>query len=153
MLLVMLVLIGFILLALEFLVFPGVNVVGILGFISIGAAIYIAYSQMGSTAGHLTLFGIGVGGAVGTWYILRSKTWKRIQLDTEIDSTVEDVSLFVREGEMGIALGRLAPMGKIRVGDYVVEAQSQVGYLPENSEVEVVKVYKNKVVVKPKEIN
>ena len=43
----MLILIGFVLLILEFLVFPGVNVAGILGFACVGIAIYIAYSTMG----------------------------------------------------------------------------------------------------------
>ena len=51
----MLILIGFVLLILEFLVFPGVNVVGILGFACVGIAIYIAYSTMGMTVGHFTL--------------------------------------------------------------------------------------------------
>ena len=48
----MLILIGFVLLILEFLVFPGVNVAGILGFACVGIAIYIAYSTMGTTVGH-----------------------------------------------------------------------------------------------------
>ena len=45
------ILIGFVLLILEFLVFPGVNVAGILGFACVGIAIYIAYSTMGMTVG------------------------------------------------------------------------------------------------------
>ena len=53
----MLILIGFVLLILEFLVFPGVNVAGILGFACVGIAIYIAYSTMGTTVGHFTLLG------------------------------------------------------------------------------------------------
>lgn len=70
----MLILIGFVLLILEFLVFPGVNVAGILGFACVGIAIYIAYSTMGTTVGHFTLLGTALCGFGVTYYVLRSKT-------------------------------------------------------------------------------
>jgi membrane-bound ClpP family serine protease len=56
----------------------------------------------------------------------------------------------VKEGDEGVCLGRLAPMGKVRVGDVVVEAQSPGGYIDANSEVIIVRVLKNKVIVKLK---
>ncbi|MDR2414545.1 MAG: NfeD family protein [Odoribacteraceae bacterium] len=148
--LIMLIVVGFILLLLEFLVFPGVNVVGIIGFTCVGAAVYIAYSRLGATAGHLTLLAIAAGGFAATWYALRSKTWKRLQLDARIDSTVERVDALINEGDEGTCLGRLAPAGKIRVGKEIVEARSLGGYIDANSEVIVVKVFKNKVIVKLK---
>ena len=107
----MLILIGFVLLILEFLVFPGVNVAGILGFACVGIAIYIAYSTMGTTVGHFTLLGTALCGFGVTYYVLRSKTWKRMQLHTQIDSTVEGVDESIREGDVGMTQGRLAPMG------------------------------------------
>ena len=124
-LLFMLVAIGFVLLILEFLVFPGVNVAGILGFACIAGAIWLAYSTMGTTVGHFTLLGTAVCGFGVTWYALRAKTWRRMQLNTQIDSTVEGVDETIREGDVGITQGRLAPMGKVRVGDSVVEAESR----------------------------
>jgi membrane-bound ClpP family serine protease len=148
--LIVLVLVGFSLLLLEFLVFPGVNVVGLIGLVCVGGAVYIAYSSLGSTAGHLTLLAIAGGGFAVTFYALRSKTWKRLQLDARIDGSVEGVDEQVKEGDEGVCLGRLAPMGKVRVGDVVVEAQSPGGYIDANSEVVVVKVLKNKVIVKLK---
>jgi len=148
--LIMLVLIGFVLLLLEFMVFPGVNVVGILGFLCIGGAIYVAYSQMGAISGHITLAFVAVGGSAMTYFALRSKTWKRLQLDTEIDGSVEGVDQSIVEGDEGVTLGRLAPMGKVRVGEYIVEAQSQSGYIDNGQEVLVLKVFKNKIIVKLK---
>ena len=73
-----------------------------------------------------------------------------MQLHTQIDSTVEGVDESIREGDTGVTQGRLAPMGKVRVGDSVVEAESRSGYIEENREVIVLKVYKNKIVVKLK---
>lgn len=148
----MLVLIGGVLVILEFLVFPGVNVAGVLGFICIIAGVYFGYSYYGSTAGHFillgtTLFGIGL-----TWYALRSKTWKKLSLDTKIEGSVEGVDDSVRAGDCGIAQGRLAPMGNVRIGEVVVEAESLSGYIDANQPVEVVKVMKNKIIVKLKTV-
>lgn len=146
----MLVLIGGILVILEFLVFPGVNIAGVLGFICIAAAIYLGYSSYGAVAGHAILFGTIVFGAGITWYALRSSTWKRLSLDTKIDSTVEGVEDFVKAGDTGVCVGRLAPMGNVRIGEALVEAESESGYVDANREVEVVKVLKNKVIVRLK---
>lgn len=148
----MLVLIGGVLVILEFLVFPGVNVAGVLGFICIIAGVYFGYSYYGSAVGHFillgtTLFGIGL-----TWYALRSKTWKKLSLDTKIEGSVEGVDDSVRAGDCGIAQGRLAPMGNVRIGEVVVEAESLSGYIDANQPVEVVKVMKNKIIVKLKTV-
>jgi len=148
--LIALIFMGFVLLALEFLVLPGVNVAGVVGFLCLGGAVYLAYTRMGSLEGHLTLLGLAVCGFGFTYYILRSKTWRRLQLNSSIDSTVEGVGASIREGDSGVCLGRLAPMGKVQVGGQVVEAQSESGYVAENSPVTVVKVYKNKRIVKLK---
>ncbi|MDR1415052.1 MAG: hypothetical protein LBI96_04490 [Odoribacteraceae bacterium] len=148
--LVVLVIVGFTLILLEFLVFPGVNVVGIIGFICVAVAVYVAYSSLGGWAGHLSLLGIAGAGFAVTYYALRSKTWRRCQLDAQIDSTVEGVEAGIKEGDTALCLGRLAPMGKVRVGEAVMEAQSQDGYVDANSEVIIVKVLKSKVIVKLK---
>ena len=146
----MLIAIGFVLLILEFLVFPGVNVAGILGIGCVAVAIYVAYSTMGTTVGHFTLLGTAICGFGVTWYALRSKTWRRMQLNSQIDSTVEGVDDSIKEGDVGVAQGRLAPMGKVRVGDHVAEAESRSGFIDENREVIVLKVFKNKIIVKLK---
>ncbi|MDR1274280.1 MAG: hypothetical protein LBK12_07005 [Odoribacteraceae bacterium] len=148
--LIVLVIVGFALILLEFLVFPGVNVVGIIGFACVAVAVYIAYTSLGRVAGHLSLLGIAVAGFAATFYALRAKTWKRLQLEARIDSTVEGVDEQVREGDIAVCLGRLAPMGKVRVGDAIMEAQSLDGYVDANSEVVIVKVLKSKVIVKLK---
>lgn len=147
-----LILLGAILVILEFLVFPGANVVGILGFGCMIAGIYCGYSFYGTATGHVillaaTLLGFGV-----TWYALRSKTWKRFSLHSQLDGSVEGVDGSVRVGDTGMTLSRLAPMGNVQVGDVVAEAESQSGYIDARQSVEVVKVFKNKIVVKLKTV-
>ncbi|WP_298611390.1 NfeD family protein [uncultured Odoribacter sp.] len=146
----MLVVIGFVLLILEFLVLPGVNVAGIIGFACVCFGVYLGYKFFGTKAGHFILLATAVGGFVVTWYALRAQTWKRLSLNSSIDSTVEGVDESVKVGDRGICLGRLAPMGKVKVGDTIVEALSQSGYIDSHAEVEVVKVNKDKIIVKLK---
>lgn len=75
---------------------------------------------------------------------------ERLSLDTRIDSKVEGVDPAVKAGDAGVTVGRLAPMGKVKVGDSVVEALSESGYVDTNREVEIVKVYADKIIVKLK---
>lgn len=142
--------IGFILVMLEFLVFPGTNVVGLIGLGCIGAGIYMGYKFFGITTGHVIVLGSVIGGGMLTWYSLRSKTWKKLSLSSQIDGKVEGVDAAVKAGDTGISIGRLAPMGKVKVGDCTVEAMSECGYVEANSEVEIIKVYADKVIVKLK---
>ncbi len=73
-----------------------------------------------------------------------------MQLHTQIDSTVEGVDESIREGDVGMTQGRLARWEKYGWGNSVVEAESRSGYIEGNREVVVLKVYKNKIVVKLK---
>ena len=91
----MLILIGAILVVLEILVLPGINVAGILGFISIIAGVYFGYAYYGGVTGHLILAGTVVFGFGMTWYVLRTKTWKRLSLDTRLEGTAESRSGYI----------------------------------------------------------
>ena len=148
----MLILIGCVLVIMEFLVFPGVNVVGLLGFICIITGVYFGYAFYGGPTGHFILLGSVVFGIGITWYALRSNTWKKLSLDTKLDCTVEGVDYSIQVGDEGVTLGRLAPMGNVKLGEIVVEAESQSGYIDARQEVVVVKVFKNKIVVKLKTV-
>ncbi|NLO02620.1 MAG: hypothetical protein GX126_09935, partial [Bacteroidales bacterium] len=48
-----------------------------------------------------------------------------------------------------ITLGRLAPSGKVKVNGEVVEAQSTGSYINHNTEIRVIKVLSNKIIVEP----
>ena len=102
--------------------------------------------------GHLILAGTVVFGFGMTWYVLRTKTWKRLSLDTRLEGTVEGIGDSVKAGDCGETLGRLAPMGNVKLGDMVVEAESRSGYIDAHRPVEVVKVLRNKVIVQLKTV-
>lgn len=149
---VMLILIGAVLVLMEFLVFPGVNVAGIIGFVCIIAGVYFGYSFYGAATGHVVLLATALFGFGITWYVLRTNTWKKLSLHTKLESTVEGVDSSVKEGDTGVTLGRLAPMGNVQLGEIIAEAESQSGYIDAHQQVEVVKVFKNKIIVKLKTV-
>lgn len=146
---ILLILVGFFLLILEFFVFPGITVAGIAGIITVGTAVYIGYSNYGTSTGNiilaLTLFAFIITLTVA----LRSKTWNKLSLDTAITSNVETVSqTLIHVGDKGIATTRLNPTGKALVNNQEVEAHCPGKFVDAKSPLEVVKVFKTHIIVK-----
>ena len=53
----------------------------------------------------------------------------------------------IHVGDIGKSLGRLAPTGKVKVNGEVVEAQSTGSFIDHNTEIKVIKVLTNKIIV------
>ncbi len=148
---ILLILGGVLLFLLEFLVVPGVTIAGIGGLLFFSGAIYLAFENLGTNAGVITLIVVVIVIIIALIYGLRAKTWTRISLGTQIKSKVTDVQgLPINIGDSGITLTRLGPIGKVKIGDVRCEGQSIGPYIDENAEVEVVQVKTNHVIVKPK---
>ncbi len=147
---VLLVLAGILLFLLEFLVVPGVTIAGIGGLLFFAGAVYLAFENLGNTAGIIVLVVVVVTIIIALIYGLRAKTWSRISLSTQVKSRVNHVdSLSVEPGDKGLTITRLGPIGKVRIGDVNCEGQSIGPYIDENTEIEVVQVKTNHVIVKP----
>ena len=134
----------------EILLVPGVGVAGILGLISMGGSCFCAFHQYGNTVGAIvTAVNVLLLIALIIW-VLRAKTWKRMTLETNIDSkAVSSEAAVLAVGDRGKTLTRLAPMGSARFGNYVVEVKAVEGMLDPNIEVTVVLIEDNKIYVKP----
>jgi len=147
---IILILTGIFLLILEFFVFPGVTVSLIGGIIAIGVAIYLGYSNFDSPTGHIILISTVISFIIILILALRSKTWKRFSLNTSITGQVETVEEeLIKPGDRGITITRLNPIGKVRVNNQEVEAQCPGKYVDPKTEIEVVKVFKTNIIVKP----
>ncbi|MPQ47543.1 hypothetical protein GCQ56_11075 [Marinifilum sp. N1E240] len=147
---VLLIVLGIILLLLEFFVIPGVTLAALGGIAMLGGGIYLSYHQYGATVGHITVFGTIVLSILSVVLVLKTNTWNKIKLNAEIDSKVEKLDESnVHVGDIGICVSRLAPMGKIKVNKNIMEAKSIGMYIDEKSKVEVVGVVDKVVIVKP----
>jgi membrane-bound ClpP family serine protease len=145
----LLILIGICLIILEILVIPGA-IAGIFGVCLVVGGIYMSYSSFGSTYGNITLLGtllLTIGSLV---FVFKSRTWKNAMLHTESDGKMDMPDVKFHPGDTGITISRLAPMGKILVNNEEMEAKSEALFIDQATEIEVVKVLGNMLIVKPK---
>lgn len=154
---VLLIIFGILLVLLEFLVVPGITIAGIGGLAMMAGAVYMGYANYGVKIGTFILAGNLIAIVIALGYALRGNTWQKFMLNSEIKSRAFDKTEeedteehHIYAGDTGIAVSRIAPMGKVYVKDTYVEGKAQHVYIDPQTEVEVVKVFPNQIIVKPK---
>jgi membrane-bound ClpP family serine protease len=147
---VLLILLGLLLLLIEFAVIPGVTIAGIGGFLLLAASVYIAFTKFGTGVGFITLTVVLIAAPAMIYYFFKSRTGKKMILNSKIDGKVEAVDEDkIKVGDIGKAIGRLAPMGKAKISGVVVEVQSTGSFIDHNTEIKVLKIHTNKIIVEP----
>lgn len=147
---ILLIILGLVLLLLEFAVIPGVTIAGVGGFLLLAASVYIAFAEMGKVAGFITLGIVLILSPLMVYYFFKSRAGKKMILDSKIDGKIENMEPGkIKAGDIGTTIGRLAPMGKIKINGEVVEAQSAGAYINEHTEIQVIKIHLNKIIVEP----
>ena len=134
----------------EVFLLPGITIAGIAGALfAIGGVAY-AYT-IGMTTGNITLgSSIVVFGGIFLW-LLRSNSFHRVSLKTNIESTVESPrNMDLKAGDEGITLSRLAPIGKARFHQITIEAKSTNDFIDENTPVVIVRIEGYNVIVEKK---
>lgn len=136
---VLLLVLGALFLMAELVLLPGVSVGGILALACDAAAAYFAFVWYGTTAGWITIGVIFAVAIVVTIFSLRAKTWQRLSLRQQITSSSMDTpqDYNVKVGDRGVAVTRLAPMGKVEINGRTYEAKSATELIDQQSEVEV----------------
>ncbi len=146
---VLLVLLGVLFLVAELLVITGSVIGTLLALVCYGSAIYLAFAQYGTCVGMIVVAAIALVSLIATIVSLRSKTWRKLSLQQEIDSASmplpEDK---LKAGNRGVALSRLAPTGKVEIAESIYEARSMDVFIDQRSDVEVVGFENFTVIVK-----
>lgn len=146
---IIILLIALLLIFLEIFVLPGINVAGILGLLLMIAGIYLGYRQIGTPTAHYILATTLILGTLIMFFGLRSSTWRKVALDTAIESKVaDDVSENVKVGDRGTALTRLGPIGTVLINGKTFEAKS-ANIIDAKTEIEVTEIDGNEIIVKP----
>ena len=128
------------LLLLEIFLLPGISVAGVGGALFTLGGLFYAYS-VSSLVGHITL-GVSfiVFGLIFIW-LIRSKSFNRVALKTNIDSKLTSSrDLGIVPGDTGVTLSRLAPIGKANIKGIIVEAKSLDELIDENTAIRVLRV-------------
>ena len=144
-----LILVGLVLIFAEILLVPGVGVAGILGLLSLGGSCFYAFHEYGNMTGAVVTAVNAVLVVALTVWVLRAKTWKRLSLETNIDSKAVDPEQKLAVGDRGVTSSRLAPAGTARFQKVTHEVKALEGMIEPNVEVEVVLVEDGKAYVKP----
>ena len=140
--------IGIILFLVEIFLIPGLTITFIAGAIFSIGGIYYAFRNLGTTAGIIALVSSAVIIGFAFVYLVKSKALDRIALKTNIDSTVAAKELTdISEGDKGISVSRLNPMGKVRVNNITMEAKTLGEFIDENTAVTVVRVSPTQLIV------
>lgn len=148
---IILIVLGILLFVIEFLLVPGVTIAGIGGLVLTVFGVYKAFNDLGPGVGAWVLIGTILLSVFVIVMSLRARTWNRLMLKTDIKATVDKdlTEEQVKPGDLGTALTRLAPMGKVLVNDLVREAKSTEGYIEEHSDIEIVAIEGTRISVKP----
>ena len=144
-----LLLIGLILLLAEVILIPGTTVVGIFGLIvSIAGVFYafVSYDQV--TASWITAVAVTFNFAAIV-YGFRSGVWNKFSLkSTMIGGAFDGRTIGLEEGMVGKAVSDIKPFGKAMFGEIIYEVKSEQGFIPVESEVQIIKIENNKILVK-----
>lgn len=140
--------VGVILLLIELFLIPGLSVSGIAGLLFLAGGVYYAYVEVSTTAGHLSLFGTIVLMILAVWIFIKSRALEKMSLTAEINSKIDPLSgMDIKVGDIGVTSSRLAPIGKIKIKTWTLEAKSLDDFIDQGTEVVVVEVNKTNVIV------
>lgn len=145
-----LMLLGTFLMVAEIIFVPGTTIVGILGFIFSAYCIYLGYDYYGPTTGSFILVGAFVLNVAALILAFKSKSWERFSLKNTMKGTFnEDFQIDLKEGDKGITVSSLKPIGKAMFGEREIEVRSDGGFVMENIEIEVKSIESSKIIVQP----
>ena len=134
----------------EIFLLPGITIAGIAGALFAIGGIAYAYT-VSMTVGNITLgSSIVAFGGIFLW-LMRSNSFHRVSLKTNIESTVESPrNMDLNVGDEGVTLSRLAPIGKARFHNITIEAKSTNEFIDENTPVVIIRVDGYNVIVEKK---
>ena len=145
----LLIVLGVVLLLLEFAVIPGFTIFGIGGIAMLGYSVFLAFSRYGTWAGIITVIVIITLIPIIFLKFLKSKAGKKMQLDSKITGKVNvlETEKF-HVGDRGKAVTRLAVIGKVEFNNIIVEGKSTGDFIEDGSIVEIVTITNNQLIVK-----
>lgn len=145
-----LILFGLGLIIIEVIFVPGTTIVGILGIILAGVGIYLSFTNFGNNVGTVVLVGTAFIALIALVTSFRTGVWKKFALKDQISSKFnEHIEIAMQEGDEGVALSSLKPIGKAEINEKVFEVKTNGNYVDAGERVKVIKIDKNKIIVEP----
>jgi len=145
------ILIGLLLIFLEIFLIPGTTLFGVAGGVALLIGVAMVYAYFGSKWGNITLLASAV--AVGVSILLGFKVIQsnKLAMKAEIDGRVgvqENIEK-LQIGDRGRTLTDLRPGGKAIFDHKKVEVSSVGDYIHRETDVEIIQLSGNKIIVQP----
>lgn len=151
---VFLVILGIVLLLIEVTILPGITVAGVGSFLVLVYSVYLAFTSYGSLVGFLTLAFVLIVSPLLVYYFFKGKAGKSMVLNTVITGVANEIDAErVKIGDIGVTIGRLAPMGKIKVNEEVIEVRSTGAFVNPGEKVRIIHIEKSLITVEPLNIS
>ncbi len=145
-----LIIMGIVLIIIEIIFVPGTTVVGILGFMVGIYGVYESYEKFGTTTGHIVLVSSTVVAFIAIIYSFKSDAWKKFANTKSMNAKVnEGLTQSLSVADRGLTSSSLKPVGKALFEDKEYEVTSLGNFVEEKTEIEIIKIDKNKIIVKP----
>lgn len=145
-----LIILGIVLLLIEFTILPGITIAGIGGFLLFVYSIYLSFTTYGNLVGFLTLAFILIISPILVLMLFKGKAGKVMVLNTVISGVANEIDeQKVKVGDIGVTIGRLAPMGKIKVNDEIIEVRSTGVFVNPGEKVKIIQIEKSLITVEP----
>lgn len=138
-LLIIVLVLGIILLALEIVALPG-GIAGIFGVGLIAFGVWQTYALFGNTTGTIVLLCAIALCTLMMVLFLRKRTWQRFSLNEEVTSRVNEIEPTVKVGTYGTTISRLAPTGKALIDGQAMEVHAVNKFIDPDRPIEVVAV-------------
>ncbi len=151
-LIIILILLGILLFIIEFLLIPGVGIAGIVGAVLMIGGVILGYTYHGVTIGNIILASTVVLSVITLVLVLKSKTWKKVMLNTKIEgkvNSIEEKGGKLNIGDTGISITRLNPIGKVMINGQYYEAQALNMLIDEGTDIVITKIAGKKIIVEP----
>lgn len=143
-----LIFLGLLLLLAELIIFPGFGFSGILGIAALVGSCVYGFTHISTTAGVIILIVNIILCTILIALTVRSKTWKKLSLDTKIESHVGQKHEIANVGDTGVTVTRICPMGTARIDGKTMEVKSAEGLIDPEVEVEVTLIENDIIYVK-----
>lgn len=145
-----LIFLGILLLLIEFTILPGITIAGIGGFLLFAYSIYLAFTSYGNLAGFITLAFILFVSPILIFIVFKGKGGKIMTLQAKVTGVANEINENnIHVGDTGVTIGRLAPMGKIRVNGEIVEVKSTGAFINPGEQVRIIEIEKSLITVEP----
>lgn len=142
---------GFVLLISELVVVPGFTFFGIAGFIAYGIGFALAFSRLGFEVTIVLFLGTSFATALLLYLAGRAGVWNRlVNRSSEKGFASQRADLVALVGLAGEVVAPLRPAGKMKADGRTIDVVADGGFVEAGTEVEVIRVDGNRVVVRPR---